>query len=165
MISSRSQFLLTILLIAAFVINIDGLKLHQSKWTFTKVQLAPAALVLSLGLFVAPTICTAYAYNEPVVVPDKLDQNDGANDIFAGAFKASQLLKQTALKNNDFELVKQGLMKQSSEPRALKRRALVSCKDAEIREKAQADLTEKACVSKVMGGDMQFMLDVITEPQ
>ena len=165
MFVDKRSILLTILLIAALITNTDGLKLHQSIWRQATAQLAPAALLLSLGLFVAPTVCTAYAYNEPVVVPDKLDQNDGANDIFAGAFQASQMLKQSALKNNDFELVKQGLMKQSSEPRALKRRALVSCKDVEIREKAMAGLTESACVSKVMGGDMQFMLDVITKPQ
>ena len=157
----RASFFLQLVLISICCISTQGLKLYSGKWKLTKIQAAPAALLLSFGLFVAPTVCTAYAYNEPVVVNDKLDQNDGAQDIFAGAFQASQLLKQSALKNNDFELVKQGLMKQSSEPRALKRRVLVSCKDPELRQKAQADLTESACVSKVMGGDLKFMLDVI----
>ena len=157
----RTGLFLQVLLIAVCFVSVQGLKLNNGKWKLMKIQAAPAALLLSLGLFVAPTVCSAYAYNEPVVVSDKLDQNDGAQDIFAGAFQASQLLKQSALKNNDFELVKQGLMKQSSEPRALKRRVLVSCKDLELRQKAQADLTESACVSKVMGGDLKFMLDVI----
>lgn len=150
-----------LLLISIHITAIEGLKLINGKFKLTKIQITPAALILSLGLFVAPIACSAYAYNEPVVVSDKLDQNDGAQDIFAGAFQASQLVKQSALKNNDFELVKQGLKKQSSEPRALKRRVLVSCKDPELRQKAQADLSESACMSKVMGGDLKFMLDVI----
>jgi hypothetical protein len=152
-----------ILLVAALATDVftcDALKLLSTKWRFNKFQIAPAALILSLGLYVAPNVCNAYAYNEPVTI-EKMDQNNGAQDVFSGAFQASQTVKQTALKNNDFELVKQGLLKPSSEPRALKRRALVSCKDAEIRKKAQADLTEKACVNKVMSGDMQFMIDVI----
>ena len=157
------DFTFAVLLIAVSIFRGDALKFQNTKWRFTKFQIAPAALILSIGLCVAPTVCTAYAYNEPVVVSDKLDQNDGAADIFAGAFQASSIVKQSALKNNDYELVKQGLMKQSSEPRALKRRALVSCKDAEIRQKAEAGLSEKACVNKVMGGEMQFMLDVITK--
>ena len=97
------------------------------------------------------------------MVSDKLDQNNGAQDIFSGAFQASQTVKQTALKNNDFELVKQGILKPSSEPRALKRRALVSCKDPEMRNKAEADMTEKACVNRVMSGDIQFMVDALSK--
>lgn len=151
---------LVVILMATDIFTCEALKLQVTNWKFNKFQIAPTALILSLGLYVAPTVCNAYAYNEPVTI-EKMDQNNGAQDVFSGAFQASQTVKQTALKNNDFELVKQGLLKPSSEPRALKRRALVSCKDAEIRNKAQRDLSEKACVNKVMSGDMQFMLDVI----
>lgn len=157
---TRALIIFLVISMATNIFTCDALKLHSTKWRFLKFQVAPAALILSLGLHVAPTACNAYAYNEPVSV-EKMDQNNGAQDVFSGAFQASQTVKQTALKNNDFELVKQGLLKPSSEPRALKRRALVSCKDNEIRMKAQADLTEKACVNRVMSGDMQFMLDVI----
>ena len=155
------RLLPTLIAFASYFLNSSATKLHTSRWTLNTIKLAPAALILSLGLYVAPDICLAYAYNEPVVVSDKLDQNNGAQDIFSGAFQASQTVKQTALKNNDFELVKQGILKPSSEPRSLKRRALVSCKDPEIRNKAQPDMTEKACVNRVMSGDMQFMVDAL----
>ena len=157
------RLLLTLIAFASYFLSSNATKLHTSRWTINAIKVAPAALILSLGLYVAPDICLAYAYNEPVVVSDKLDQNNGAQDIFSGAFQASQTVKQTALKNNDFELVKQGILKPSSEPRALKRRALVSCKDPEMRNKAQPDLTEKACVNRVMSGDMQFMVDALSK--
>ena len=157
------RLLLTLIASASYFLSINATRLKTNRWTFQTIKINPAAaaLVLSLGLSVAPDICLAYAYNEPVVVTDKLDQNNGAQDIFSGAFQASQTVKQTALKNNDFELVKQGILKPSSEPRALKRRALVSCKDPEMRNKAQPDMTEKACVNRVMSGDMQFMVDAL----
>ena len=158
--TSMAHLLAATLLVSIFVTS-TAHKFQINKWKYVKFEAASATLMLSFGLLVAPVACNAYSYNEPVVINDKMDQNNGPQDVFSGAFQASQTVKQTALKNNDFELVKQGLLKPSSEPRALKRRALVSCKDAEIRNKAEADLSEKACVNKVMSGDMQFMLDVI----
>jgi hypothetical protein len=158
---SKSCFVLTFFMILCSYFCCRALKVNN-KWKFSSIRVVPAVFILSIGLNVSPEVCSAYSYNEPVVI-EKLDQNDGTADVFSGAFSASQLSKQTALKNNDYELVKQGLMKQSTAPRALKRRCLVSCKDVEIRNKAQADLGEKECVNKILSGDMQFMLDVISK--
>jgi hypothetical protein len=158
---AKSHVVFKLLIVLCCYFCCSALKVNN-KWKFSSIKVVPAALILSIGLCISPEVCSAYSYNEPVVI-EKLDQNDGAADVFSGAFQASQLSKQTALKNNDYELVKQGLMKQSTAPRALKRRCLVSCKDVELRNKAQTDLGEKECVNKVLSGDMQFMLDVISK--
>ena len=81
-------------------------------------------------------------------------------DAFAAAGKAlAGPQRMTSLSGSDFELVQKGEKKLSDGKRALKRRALQSCKDGSIRKLVPTG--EKDCINRVMDDDFKFILDAL----
>ena len=131
----------------------------RTKYPFVSA-LVGAGLGLGLG---CGTVVEAAIMFEPVTVESVKTLSPGNLDAISAATSSVSTVKQTSLSTSDFMKVKNGEMSLSTEPRALKRRILAACKSDAILSRLPQKISSYECTTKVMNGEIDFMVKVLED--